>query len=185
VGRGELGDEVGRERRRIGEGLVERFRELRQEVDRVRAHDQLVMVGRVPVRDQPGLLELVERALLEADREGADPVRALAGGQARERGRVDPARQQHAHRHVGDEVRADRVAEPLTKLFRELLLAFGARAVGGDRPRTRIPSQADVSAGRDQNVARGQLPRFPEDRERRRNRVEREKGLQRVQVDLA
>ena len=45
---------------------------------------------------------------------------ALARGERRERRRVDPAREQHADRHVGDEVRAHRVAQALAQLVRQL-----------------------------------------------------------------
>ena len=102
----ELRDQVRGERRRVGERLVERLGEPRQQVDRVRAHDQLVMVGAVQLGHAARQLELVERALLEADRERAHAVGALARGQRGERRRVDAARQHHADRDIGDEVGA-------------------------------------------------------------------------------
>ena len=45
-----------------------------------------------------------------------------------ERARVDAAREQHADRHVGDEVRAHRVAQPRAALLDELGLVGVVRA---------------------------------------------------------
>ena len=78
--RGELRDQVRRQRRRVGERLVERVGERRQEQRGVRAQDQLAVVGPVALRDQPGGAELVERRLLEADRERAQGITRLFGG---------------------------------------------------------------------------------------------------------
>ena len=67
----ELGDEVRRDRRRVREGLVERRGERGQELDRVRAEDELVVVGPYRCGDESRELPLVEAAFVEADRERA------------------------------------------------------------------------------------------------------------------
>ena len=76
---GELRDEVGRERRRVGERLVERCGERRQQQRRVRPQHELAMDGPVALRDGPRAGELVERRFLEADRERAHRLRRLLG----------------------------------------------------------------------------------------------------------
>ena len=79
---GELGDEVGGQRRGVAEGLVEGLDQLRQQLDRVGSQDQLVVVGAVALGDQAGAVELVEAALLEADREGLQRLGGLGARQA-------------------------------------------------------------------------------------------------------
>src|SRR5262249_31768938 len=81
--RGELRDEVGRQGGRVGEWLVERVRERGQQERGVRPQDELTVLRRVALRDGARVAELVERALLEADREGPN---RLAGFLRRERG---------------------------------------------------------------------------------------------------
>ena len=107
--RGQLRDQVCGERRGVAERLIERLNQAGQQVDRVGAQDQLVMVGAVALRDQPGVVELVEGALLEADGEGAHPVAALPRRHRGERRRVDAAGEKHADGHVRDQVRPDRI----------------------------------------------------------------------------
>ena len=71
----ELGDEVGRNRGRVREGLVERGRQSGEELDGVRPEHELVVVGAVALGDQAREAALVEAALVEADRERAEPAR--------------------------------------------------------------------------------------------------------------
>ena len=89
-----------------------------------------MVVGAVALGEQPREAALVEAALVEADRERAHRARPL-GGERGERARVDPAREQDADGHVGDQVGADRVAQPIEQLLGELLLALAAHARGG------------------------------------------------------
>ena len=142
------------------------------------------MVGRVALGDQSGLLELVEGALLEADRERADPVRAFARRERGERRGVDPSREQHADRHVGDEMGPDRIPQALTQLGGEHVRVLAPDPFRGNRARASVPAEADVGAVGDQQVAGRELARLAEDRERRRDRVERQESLERVQVDF-
>ena len=123
----ELGDEVGRDRGRVRERLVEGLGQRGQELDGVRAEHELVVVGAVPLGDEAREAALVEGALVEADREGAD-VRDGLRRERGERARVDPAREQDADGHVRDQVGPDRVAQPLEQLLGELLLALRGAA---------------------------------------------------------
>ena len=67
---------------------------------------------------------LVELALLEADCERAHALRAHHRGEGCQRGRIEPAREQHADRHVCDQMCADRVTQPLPKFLSKLVEAF-------------------------------------------------------------
>jgi hypothetical protein len=69
VSRGELGDEECRHRGGVGERLVARRDDPRQQLRDVRLNDELMVIGVVALRDLAGKIELVERTLLEPDRE--------------------------------------------------------------------------------------------------------------------
>ncbi len=180
---GELRDEVGRQRRRVCERLVERIREGGEQECRVGVQSQLAVHRPVARRDGAGATELVERCLLEADRERADRLGRLLRGERGERARVDAAGEQDADWHVGEQVGADRVTKPGPALLDELCLVLaGARfersgageALDGHRavlPRERVPGL--------------QLADVREDRERRRDGVEGEERLERVEVDVS
>ena len=167
---GELGDQVGGQRRRVPERLVGRARDLGQQLGGVGRTTELVVLGPVAARDQPRLLELVEGALLEADRERLHPPAALLGGQRGQRGGVDAAREQHAHRDVGDQVRADGVAQPLAQLGGEHASRSRRSAPAGTgtgraqrRSSTRSPPASQLS-----QWPGGSLRTLAEDRQRRR-----------------
>ncbi len=138
---GELGDEVGGQRRGVAEGLVEGLDQPRQQLDRVRADDQLVMIGAVALGDEAGAGELVEALLLEPDREGAQGFLGVGAGEGCEAAGVDAAGEEDADRDVGDEVGADAVVEDLAQLFGELVL----RAASGSR--RRAPRRRGRSGG--------------------------------------
>ena len=145
---GELRDEVRRERRRVGERLVERVGQRRQEQRRVRPQRQLAMDRAVALGDGARTGQLVERRLFEADRERAHGLRRLLGGERGERARVDAAREEHADGHVGDQVRAHRVAQACAALLDELRLVLAVprrqRAGAGvarDRRRAVLPGE--------------------------------------------
>ena len=69
------------------------------------------MLRPVTLRDEARTGELVERALLESDRERAQRLGALLGSQSGEERRVDAAREQNADGHVADEVCAHGVPQ--------------------------------------------------------------------------
>jgi hypothetical protein len=143
------------------------------------------MVGAVSLRDEPRPVELVEGALFEPDREGADLVAAFGGGEGGERAGVDPAREEHPNRNVGDQMRADGVAEPAAELLGERLLIFGPELIGWGRRRSRVSADRHLSPLGDQEVPGRQLPRLLEDRQGCRDRIEGEERLERVGIDLA
>ena len=181
----ELRDQVGGQSRRVGERLVERLHQLRQELDRVGPQHQLVVVRAVPLCDLPRVAELIEGALLEADREGADPLGALLGGQRRQRRGVDASGEQDPDRHVRDQMGAHGVAEPLAQLDREVPAALGAHLALGDRGRARVARDLGLAPLPGQKVAGGQLARLLEDRQRSRDRVEGQERLQGIRVEVA
>ncbi len=181
--RGQLRDEVGRERRRVGERLVEGCRERGQQQRGVGLQHQLPVVCSVPRRDRARAGELVERCVLEADRERAHGSGRLLRCERRERAGVDAARQEHSDGDVGDQMGANRVAEPRAALLDELgfVLVVACR----QRPRPREPVEAERPGLPGEGVPGLQLADVAEDRERRRHRVEREERLERIKVDLA
>ena len=79
-----------------------------------------MVLGAVAQGDEPRVVALVEALLREADRERVHPLGRLLCRERGERGGVDAAREQHADRHVGEEMRLDRVAEPRAQLLDEL-----------------------------------------------------------------
>ena len=154
----EPGDEVGRERRGVRERLVEGLRQRGKELGRVGAEHELVVIGSVALGHEPGIRQLVEAPLLEADREGAKRLGDLLRRERREHRRVDPAREEHADRDVRHELRADRVAQPRTQLLDELGLLVAAhllRAERGRAARTGTSSVLPVLPG--EHVARREL----------------------------
>ena len=108
---GEVGHHVVSQRCLIAYRLVEvpgYFLHLVNEV--LGAYENLVVVGLVALRDEPRVCGLVEGPFLEPDRERPQRFGVLLGRECGEQRRVDAARQQDTHRHVADEMRADRVA---------------------------------------------------------------------------
>ena len=87
----------------------------------------------VALGDEPRVGELVERALLEADRERVQRIVRLLGGERGEQRGVDAAGEQDADRDVADEMRAHRVAQPRAQLLDELRLVLVAELVGNRR----------------------------------------------------
>jgi hypothetical protein len=71
----------------------------------------------VPFGDEPRRAALVEVPLLEAHGEGPYRLRAPFRGERDQRRGVEAAGEEHAHRHVGDQVRRDRVAKALAELL--------------------------------------------------------------------
>ena len=96
----------------------------------------------VPLRDQPGVVALVEAALGEADRERVHRLRRLLRRERGERRRVDAAREEDADRHVREEMRPDRVAQPRAQLLDELRLVAVAQLVLGGRAGPRDTARA-------------------------------------------
>ncbi len=143
------------------------------------------MLRGIALGDAAGIRQLVEGAFFEADRERAQRLRALVRGERRQERRVDAAGEQHADRDVADEMRAHGIAHPRAQLLDELGLLVVARVARRDRGGAREPLEAGAAAFPDEDVARRELADLAKDRQRRRNGVESEERLERVEVDLA
>ena len=76
------------------------------------------MIRPVPLRYETGLGAFVEAPLLEADRERVHGLGRLLRGERCEHRRVDAAREQHADRHVCEQMRAHGVAQPGAEALR-------------------------------------------------------------------
>jgi hypothetical protein len=142
------------------------------------------MVGAVATGEEPRPLELVEARLLEADREGLQRLGLLAGGEGDDAGRVDAAREQHTDRHVGNQVGADRAAQGLAQLARQLPGRATPDCIGCDRRGPRVAPLRQPAVAPDGHGAGRKLARLGEDRQRRRDRVEGQVGGDGAGVDL-
>ena len=137
----------------------------------------------VALRDGAGSLELVERRLLEADRERAHGLRRLLGGERRQRAGVHAPGEQHADGNVGDQVRAHRVAQSRAALFEQLGLVVVAARLERAGAREALDRHAAVVPR--ERVTGAQLADVLEDREWRGDDVERQERLECVEVDVA
>jgi len=137
----------------------------------------------VALDNETHVAKLVERALLEADRERPQRLAHLLGGERGQDRGIDAAGEQHANRDVADEMRANRVAQACPQLLDELGLLLVAELAA--RCRAREALQPRLAAVPDEQMSGQELPALPEDCQRRRDRVEREEGLERVEIDLA
>ena len=86
----QLGQVEAGQRRVVAERLAVVTHELREQLDRVRLHDQLVMIGREAIGDQSCPRQLVDALIGEADREGLHRLGRLLGHGGDDSGRVDP-----------------------------------------------------------------------------------------------
>ena len=144
------------------------------------------MVRAVSLRDEARVRALVEAPLGEPDRERVHRLRRLLRRERGEERRVDAAGEEHADRHVREQVRAHRVAHARAQLLHELGLVVVAQLLFARGGRPRVPLDARVASLLPrEEVAGGQLAHVAEDRVRRRDRVEGEEGFERVEVDLA
>src|SRR5262249_32868385 len=140
------------------------------------------MTRPVALRDRARTRQLIERALLESDREGSHGLRALLSRERGEGSRVHAAGQQHSDRHVCDEVGAHGVAQACPALLPEPgLIGVVTRR---ERAWTREALKRARTCLPDEQVTGRKLSNLAEDRERGGNRVEREEGLERVEIEL-
>ncbi len=133
---------------------------------------ELMMQGLVALNHPIGVFELVALLLglvFETDGEGVKILLAQLGEQGHQQAGVEPAGEQHAHRHVGDLVApAHRPAQQFVGGFDPFLFAVGVRqAIGGERPVTAAGAMAvTVDA---QPVGRAQLAHPAQNGARRRH----------------
>ena len=83
----------------------------RQHRDGIGFDDQLLVIGRVALRDHPGVAGLVVFLGRKADREGLDRAAPDARHHRDDGGGIDPAGQKGAERHVRDQSQPHRLLE--------------------------------------------------------------------------
>ncbi len=100
-------------RRGIGERLVEGADDARNHRFQIRAHDELVVLGRVALGHGAGIEPLVVMLspVLVADREGLDRPRGVPRHERDDRSRIDAAGEKGAERHVGHHADPHRLVE--------------------------------------------------------------------------
>src|SRR3954451_17759745 len=102
-----------------------------------------MVIRSVPLRDAPGVVELVERTLLEPDRERAERLACFLRGEWGERRGIDTAGKEHPDRHVADEMRARGVAQARAQLLQELGFVVAAQLLDRNWPRPRVAIDVD------------------------------------------
>jgi hypothetical protein len=136
------GDEVGGERRRVGERLVVDGRQLRDELQRLGDADDHLVVPRAEVlRDLASVARLVEAAVFEADGEGVDRPRGVALHERGDETGVDAAGEEDAQRHIGDHAQGHGVAEEVVEGLQGFVLRAVEAVVGaalGDEHRVPV-----------------------------------------------
>ncbi len=143
------------------------------------------MARAVPIGDQSCVGELVEAALLEADREGPDWLRALGGRERGQGRRVDAAGEEDADRHIRNEVGPHGVAESSAQLLDQLGLVLEANLVRRDRCRPGKARELEPAVLPGEDMSRWELPDLAKDRQGRRDAVEGEEAFDGIEVDLA
>ena len=104
-------DEIRGKGRGIRERLVEDAHHAFHPPVCIRSHDQVRVARADRLGDAAGVGCLVERRLIEADREGARPDRCGTRHQRHHRRRIEPARQERSEGHLGLEVTPHGVSE--------------------------------------------------------------------------
>ena len=154
----ERGDVEARDRRRVRERLAEVAHDARDDIQRVRLDDELVMVGGETLGDQARPLELVISVLAEADRERAHRLGRCLGHRRHHPGRVDATGQERAQRHVAQQSAPDGGAEPVAELLGDLAVVARdtlARVVQAPVPLDRRAAALVNQHGRGRQFANG------------------------------
>ena len=182
--RGELRDEVGRQRGRVGERLVERRpRAPAGAAPRragARARDAASRTAPPPRARRPARRTTPPRTRSRtcAPARSSPPPRAPRARPSRRRPR---AARRPARRRRGARAPSRAAARGTPRRARPRR----RRARGGSGPGPRVALERDAAVVPRQDVPGRQLADLAEDRERRRDRVEGEERLERVEVDLA
>ena len=166
VTRGEPREQVRRQERGVGERLVELAHGALDDVDEILLPERLLdVLGADAARDLARVRALVERRVVEGDRERLHPRRAVGAREGRDGGRVEAAAQEDADGDVRDELPVDGVVHPRPQLACELALLAA-------RPRTRragLPEcllLGENAVFPDQEVPGAELSRALDDRVR-------------------
>ena len=128
-----------RDRRRIGERLLEAFDDRGEVGCSIRADGDLVVVAADRLGHRSRRVELVEGGIAEADGERHRRLAELVAGEEREERRVDPTREQDRERHIRAEVEPHRLAERL--LERQTVVGGLERPPALTRQRAVLPDE--------------------------------------------
>ena len=159
--------EVQRHARGVSDRLVlvpDQFRQRAEEVAIV--DDDLVAVGSDRARDLARVFELVERAILEPDRERLQRPVDEPRHQDSNRAAVDTAGQEHPERHVAHQPQADRFFEQAEKTRNDVFRRNGR--IGPARRHIPILANLRLAALEHEQVTGQQLVDVPEHRLRAR-----------------
>ena len=173
----EAGDRGG-----VGERLAVVAHDLRDDLDRVGPHDELVVVGAEQLGDLACVRQLVEVVVIEADRERLHRAAARLRHRGDDGGRVDAARQEGSERHVGDQPAARRGADVLEDRLVQLARVLDLELAGVVEPPVAVERELPVARAPACAPAEACAPR--EDRERRGDVPVGEEAVDRPGVEL-
>ena len=113
----EAADQIGRDLRSIGKGLVVHSRKERNHFTGVVGGDDLFPVNGAKVaRHRAGIVGLVIALFGKSDREGPHPSRTMLLIKCHDCRAVDPARQEGSNRHIGNGLVGNRLTEHAVEL---------------------------------------------------------------------
>ncbi len=142
------------------------------------------MVGAERLRHLKLELSLVEFRIVEADREGPQPLRRELGRDRCDDGGVEPAGKIGADRHVGAKPDPRRIDEERTHVLRDRALVARVLAFAGIwKLKLPIGTHGYVAVARQQHMRRRQLANAFEDRARRKREPEREYLVERDRIE--
>ncbi|MEZ5121313.1 MAG: hypothetical protein R2736_07030 [Solirubrobacterales bacterium] len=179
----QLAEVEGRDRGRVGKRLAVMADDAGDDLDRLRADDELGVLGAEVLGDAPGVGHLVEAIVVEADGERAHRRAAVLGHGRDDGGRVDAARQEGADGDVGHHAPPRRGPQLVPDALRQLALVADVQR----GPEVELPPAVDrhPPVAHDHPVAGRQLAHAGERAQRRGHVAEREVAVDRDRVDRA
>ena len=181
---GQLGDQVGDQEGRVGQGLVEPGDQFGEEIDHVRHHQDLVVVGLVIAGKAPRRFQLVVgvKPFPKTDAVSADLLRAQLAHQVHDPAGIHPSAQEGAQRHVGHQAVFDRAFEGFVEAVGDLIFTAGELVLVRNLP---ITLQLHIPAFQAQEVGRGDLVNVLEHGIRRRGKAVFQKGGDALHIQFA
>src|SRR6185369_5653310 len=114
----------------------------------------LVVLRTEMLRDAPSVGRLVERILLEADREALDRSRVELGHERGDRARIEAAAQQHTDGNVTDQLLPDGVTQHLAQPDRVVSPVDGRLALAPGKAQAPVGPRVNAALVEAQDVAR-------------------------------
>src|SRR4030095_15082411 len=124
---GQLGNHVGRNRRRVGKGLIKMPDELIDDVANLWRNKKLVMVGTKLFGGEARILELVVAILVKTYRESFYGLAHVSGHPTNYGARVDFSGKKGAQRNIGNQAQPHRFIKQCSELLEIVFLSSDFR----------------------------------------------------------